>query len=63
MFEYEELVKTNNDTKATTNNGNKSSSTQHISIDINNDESELNIPMLSKDETEKKIRKSYFITK
>ncbi|WP_387689162.1 hypothetical protein [Photorhabdus sp. RM71S] len=54
MFEHEELVKTNNDTKATTNNGNKSSSTQHISIDINNDEIELNMPMLSKDETEKK---------
>ncbi|WP_387689159.1 hypothetical protein [Photorhabdus sp. RM71S] len=54
MLEYEELVKTNNDTKATTNNGNKSSSTQHISIDINNDGSELNSPMLSKDRTEQK---------
>ncbi|WP_387689153.1 hypothetical protein [Photorhabdus sp. RM71S] len=54
MLKYEELVKTNNDTKATTNNGNKSSSTQHISIDINNDGSELNSPMLSKDRTEQK---------
>ncbi|WP_350307136.1 hypothetical protein [Photorhabdus viridis] len=49
---YEELVKDNNDTEVTTAINNRNSLVQQVSIAMNDDENEVNIPMLPMDEDE-----------